>query len=184
MKKIFAMLAAVATFAFSANSANAQSKANEFELGTNVFNVGIGLNSDLGYLPPISASYERSMFDLNGEGLTLGLGAQTDFWGRSNSYDALGIKTSYNYFFAFVGARAAVHYTFTPKLDTYAGLNLGATITRTSTTVGDSTSSSSGTGFGWNSFIGARYYFTPNWAANLEAGYGLYYLKLGATYRF
>lgn len=169
MKKFFAMLAAVATFAFSANSANAQSKANEFELGTNVVNVGIGMSDTFGYLPPISASYERSMFDLNGQGLTLGLGAQTDFWGYSNG--------NYNLFFAFVGARAAVHYTFTPKLDTYAGLNLGATITRTS-------SSSSGTGFGWNSFIGTRYYFTPNWAANLEAGYGLYYLKLGATYRF
>lgn len=188
MKKLFLVAMAIIGLAFSTNSANAQSKANEFEVGTNVLNLSIPLvpTSSINLLP-VSFSYERSIVDLNGEGLTLGLGLHSSFNGsysaidESNAYNARSISKSFS---TFLGVKPTLHYTFTKRLDTYLGMIIGGEYLMSSQEVKDTKSETNKFAFGYNFVVGTRYYFSEHWAANLEMAYNTNYINLGVIYRF
>lgn len=136
--------------AFVAIVADAQ---NTFSRRDNILSVGIGF----GYGPTIDAKWEINVLDgiCQGKG-GIGVGAAlgTDF------DDVMMLAAQSNF-----------HYEFVDKLDTYAGLSLGADFF-------------GGDHFYFGAQIGTRYYFNPHWAGMIEFGYGLSFAKIGFTYKF
>lgn len=155
MKKLF--MGALCALAFVA-SAEAQ---ETFRKGDNVLNVGIGLQSSGAVsLPPLSASYERSVLDAIIENGSLGLGVQGEV--LVDKSDGLAL---------FAGPRMAFHYEFTEALDAYVGVQAGLWF------------ASSKLSFGTDAILGARYYLGEKWGVFGELGTGLSAFKLGATFR-
>lgn len=128
-------------------------------------------------MPAIAASYEMGLNE------NISVGGIVGYTGseESNSF----VKVEYSYI--LVGARGAYHYDLlhNEKIDTYGGIMLGYNIvssTVTSTFPGfGAAASSSYLAFG--GFIGGRYYFTPQLAAQAELGYGIGLLTIGVSYK-
>lgn len=125
-------------------------------------------------IPPITGVYEYgivgNLFE-SGNG-SIGVGAQGE-------YALYRYNREFHYSYAFIGGRAALHYEFLPKLDTYLGLSLGWAMSGNS-----SSTEGHGPGFGSQFFFGGRYYFSPTFALGAELGYGITLLNVGATFRF
>lgn len=166
MKKIYLLAVMVLSCVFSYAQAPMMTK------GDKAVNLGLGLGTFSSYsfqLPPIVGSFDYVVKDnLFDEKSSLSVGA----------YGQLGLGEHLTYL--VVGARGAVHYNFVDKLDTYAGLMLG--YSRASVKV-LGVSASTGA-FGWSTFIGARYFFTPSIGAFAELGYGTSALEAGVTFKF
>lgn len=175
---------------FVCMSAN-KSSAQEFKNGDNVIGVGFGLGSTYGYTygsssPALSAQYEHGQWTVGGPG-TISLGGFLAY--KSYSYDSYYYSQSWSY--TIIGIRSAYHYNgFNgSKFDPYGGLMLSYDIASNSYT-------SANHGFdylysgGYAStirltlFLGGRYYFSQNWAAYAELGFGNAILTLGAAYKF
>ena len=143
-----------------------------FGKGDKMINLGLGLGSSFGSLslPPISASFDYGVADnlINGDNGSISVGAQVGFAG--SKYANIGL----------FGARGAFHYQFAPKLDTYAGLMLGYNYVNWKT--GYDASFYSYDSFGYNVFIGARYFFTDKIGAFAELGYGISYTTMGPPF--
>lgn len=155
MKKFF--MGALCALALGV-SAEAQ---ETFRKGDNVLNLGIGVQSSGSVsLPPLSATYERSVLDGIIENGSLGLGLQ----GEVLIYKPGGLAL-------FAGPRVAFHYEFTDKLDTYVGVQAGLWF------------ADSSVGFHTDAILGARYYLGEKWGVFGEFGTGLSAFKLGATFR-
>ncbi|MDR2468518.1 MAG: porin family protein [Spirochaetaceae bacterium] len=133
-------------------------------------NVGIGYGSvtwgSMG-IPPITASID---FKLKNNPITIGaFGAFSTFGG--------GIFA--NYTNIGFGGRAAYHFNFAKKLDTYVGLSLGYVLQSTDVEWAEGVSF-----FLWGFNLGARYFFTKRLGAYLELGYsGLQVASVGLTFK-
>lgn len=186
MKKVLFVLAAIVSFAFAAQ---AQS---EFNKGQLVGNLGIGLGTYTSgnySFPPLSVSADYGIVDGLLEGkASIGLGGYLGYYGyKTVIWNDFGHRFSN----VTLAARGTFHYTFVPKLDTYAGLMLGYNIA-THSYYGNGTLSgelNSGTNVANSGvfpalFLGARYFFTPKFGAFAEVGYGISALELGITCRF
>ena len=185
MKKLF--LSIVACFLV----AGVSSAQTSFEKGDNVVSLGVAFGGNLytgysawkGYtrLPTFSLAYENCIIgNLFNDKSALGIGGSIDYSSsKYNSSYGYGWKQTY----VTVGARGALHYSFVDKLDTYAGLFMGYNIHSWKWTdgTGDIVGSS---GFSYNLFIGARYYFANSIGVFAEAGYGYYLLKAGVAFKF
>ncbi len=176
MKKVI-LLAIVAATSFSFLHAQ------QFRLGTNAVNLGIGFGTSLSGMgsgrPAISGSFERGLWEA-GPGV-ISLGAYVGNTGYT--YKSGGEKYSWNY--TIVGARGAYHYngfTSVPQLDPYGGAMIGYNIVSYSGS--DAYSGSYGSGVGFSLFVGSRWFFTDNIAAFAELGYGVSYLNLGVAFKF
>lgn len=176
MKKIiFTFAFALLTFA----SVNAQ----EFNVGTNAINLGVGFggNFSSGFYsspnasPVFSVSYERGVWEAGPGVISLGgyVGHRT-FKYSSNSDNKWSQTVA--------GVRGAYHYTGfdVENLDVYAGLMLGYYF------YADNFSSSYnyGSSLRPSGFIGGRWYFTDAIAGYVEAGFGITNISLGAAFRF
>jgi hypothetical protein len=128
-----------------------------FRKGTNVVNIGDGLGE---YFVPLEVSYERGIVD--------GLIQDTKGAIGVGGYGALYSNMSTPYL--VLGVRAAFHYQFVRKLDTYAGLMTGYDLSGSSLVAG--------------TFAGGRYYFHPNLAVYSELGYGVAFLSAGVAFNF
>ena len=175
-KKVFlAVLAIVGSISI----ANAQ---EVFHKGTTAINAGIGLGSYYNSLsiPPLSVSLDYGVADnlINGNNGSISVGG---FAGYAASSFSGWIADKVTVSYAVLGGRGAFHYQFAPKLDTYAGLMLGYNYVNWKT--GYDASFYSYDSFGYNVFIGARYFFTDKIGAFAELGYGISYTTLGATFR-
>ena len=73
-----------------------------------------------------------------------------------------------------VSARAAFHYQFVEKLDTYVGLGLG---------MWGTFDDKFGAGLGVSGYLGARYYFWDHIGLCTELGYGISYFSIGACFK-
>lgn len=181
MKKLLVMAAALVC-AFSVNA--------QINKGEVVATAGVGLGNIL------YSSYEKSLVPINLEaeyglveglfgvdGLSLGVGGSLSYTqGANNIYDTRIKSTA-----CIVGAKGNVHYDFfdLEKLDTYAAISLGWIIA--STKASDDSSRGDLPSHGGPYYavsVGARYWFTDAIGANLEAGYGLSFLKAGVTFKF
>jgi hypothetical protein len=155
--------------------------AQEFNVGTNVINAGIGLGGYYGgystssQSPVLSVSYERGVWDVPGPGV-VSLGG---YIGRKTfKYNTSLID--YNWSYNIIGVRGAYHYSGfeIENLDLYGGVMASYRIF--SGRGGNNFSSSPGA----TGFVGGRWYFSENFAAFAEGGYGVAVLTIGASFRF
>lgn len=174
---------------FAAFSLSAQN--TTFNKGDKVLNLGIGLGSIYytgsyytNRIPPISASFEVGVKDeLFDENSSLGIGGYVGYTGAK--YDNMGWGWSYSSI--IIGGRAALHYQFIDKLDTYTGLMLGYNVVSSKSFgsgFGGQIGNAVGSGIAYSWFLGGRYYFTDNLAGLLELGYGIAYLNVGIALKF
>ena len=172
-----------------------KSFAQEFKQGDNVIGVGFGLGSTYGYTygtssPALSAQYEHGQWTVGGPG-TISLGGFLAY--KSYSYDGATYFYTYSqkWSYTIIGIRSAYHYNgFNgSKFDPYGGLMLSYDIASNSYTSSNHTydylySGGYGSTFRFSLFLGGRYYFSQNWAAYAELGFGNAVLTLGAAYKF
>ncbi len=176
MKKTLTLLAA---FTFVVQLASAQ----EFEVGSNVINVGLGLGGYYGgydtstQSPVFSASYERGVWDVPGPGV-VSLGGYLGY--KKFTYDSNFNNADYSWSYTVIGARGAYHYTGfdIDNLDVYGGAMISMRIYN-----GDDFNDLNSRP-GATAFVGGRWYFTDSIAGFAEAGYGAAFLTLGASFRF
>lgn len=190
MKKF--LLACVALLGLAIASPKAEAQTPTFVKGDNTLSatIGLGTSFDFSGIPPIGIHYEHGLIDdlfNNGTNVTLGVGAETDFW----SYSTKSLFGNYSQYYGFLGVRGALHKSFVDNLDTYAGISIGLDYYKYS--FGNlldaqinslAINKQSNVGLGWSTFIGCKYYFTPNWAAGAELGWGITLLNIGVTYKF
>lgn len=185
MKKVVITLFA----AFMALSLSAQD--NLLTKGEKVVNVGIGLGSTLytgsGYtssIPPVSASFEIGVKDDVLDIGSIGVGGYLGYASSKWEYSYFGSTWGYKYTNIILGARGSFHYPLVEKLDTYTGLMLGFNIVsakETGTVDPLYNYSASTSGVIWSWYAGGRYYFTDNFAAMAEIGYGIAWLNIGVA---
>lgn len=188
MKKVLITL----FVAFMALQLSAQT--NLLTKGEKVLNLGIGLGTSLytgsgntSSVPPVSASFEVGVKDDVLDIGSIGIGGYIGYAAWKWEYAGWGDTWGWKYSDLIIGARGNFHYPFVEKLDTYAGLLVGAEIV-SSKEIGtidplynyDATSG----GLIYSIFLGGRYYFTDNFAAMAELGYGISYLNLGVALKF
>lgn len=170
----------------------------QFEEGTNVLGVGLGIGgsygiaysgSGLSETPAIALHFDHGMGDL-GPG-TWGLGGFFGYKSYKYSYDNVWFgghyNSSYRWNYTVIGARGTWHYNDwhgMDKLDTYGGLMLAYRIASYT----DETNYPSGivaashdsySGLTLTLLVGARYYFTERIGAYMELGYGVSVAQLG-----
>lgn len=193
MKKLFAMAVAV-VFALGANA--------QIPKGEMVVGAGVGLGNS------VYKAYDKALIPINFEaeygiveglfgvdGLSLGVGASLSYTQGKQEYTIPGIPgytetSTYGVKSAsyIVGAKGYFHYDFfdLEKLDTYAAITLGWNIASAKTygdyVEGMAVASAGGLYYGVS--VGARYWFTNAIGANLEAGVGLSFLKIGINFKF
>lgn len=163
-----------------------------YRQGDQVISLQLGLGTSLyesgatGTVPPLTAAFDYGYNEhISLGGLLSYTGSKYDV---SDAYGTISNKFSY----IIVAVRGAYHYDLlhNDKIDTYGGLMLGYDIASTSHTVtGLYTSYSyliptySVGGFSFGAFIGGRYFFSPQLAAQVELGYGIAYFNIGLAYK-
>jgi hypothetical protein len=184
VKKIVAVaFIALSCVSFSANAQDVFGKNDK------VVSLGVGLGSYYGSgykttFIPVSGSFEYGIVDglINGKA-AIGVGGYLGY--TANKWEYANSVYGWEYSHFLIGARGLFHYQFVNNLDTYAGLFLGYDIT-SSKSYGNhgGTGSADGSNFVFSPYIGARYYFTDNFAAFAELGYGISILELGVSLKF
>jgi hypothetical protein len=128
-------------------------------------------------MPAIAGSYETGLNE------NISVGGIVGFTGSSDDYGF----AKYDYTYILIGARGAYHYDLlhNDKIDTYGGIMLGYNIVSSSvkTSIPGFNASASGSYLAFGGFIGGRYYFTPQLAAQAELGYGIGLLTIGVSYK-
>ncbi len=182
MKKSFIIL-----FTLVVSLMTSELHAQAFEKGTTAINAGIGLGTALGGYgkarPAISVSADFGIWEVGGPGV-ISLGGYVGNTGYK--YTGAGYTSKWNYM--IIGARGAYHYNGfenLPELDLYGGAMLGYNSVNYSSDVDEgSYGKSYGSGIGLSGFAGARWFFTDQFGAYAELGYGVSVLNVGATYKF
>lgn len=185
MKKVVITLFA----AFMALSLSAQD--NLLTKGEKVLNLGIGLGSTLytgsGYtstIPPLSASFEVGVKDDVLDIGSIGVGGYLGYASSKWEYSYFGGTWGYKYTNFILGARGSFHYPLIERLDTYTGLMIGFNVVsakETGTIDPLYSYNASSSGLIWSWYAGGRYYFTDNFAAMAEIGYGIAWLNIGVA---
>lgn len=180
MKKVLLIFVLALSLPFVSN-------AQEFQKGTKVISLGLGLGSSVGrdltygsQIPTISANYEQGVWEVGGPGV-ISLGGYVGFKSYSYNYGS-GYKSKWNY--TIVGVRSAYHFNGldVENLDVYGGVMLGINFVNysdTNTVIGVSY----GNTVDFSLYAGGRYYFSDNFAGFAEIGYGVSYLTLGVSFR-
>lgn len=158
-----------------------------FKKGDNLVGAQIGIGKGLA----ISGTYEKgvvdNLFDGNG---SIGVGGYLGYLHDKDSYTYSGYEFGWKYDDIILGVRGNLHYQFIDRLDTYAGLMLGYEIVNAQSYGKESDggaitdASAEASGFAFTIHLGTRYYFTENFAAGLEIGYGVSYANVGIAYKF
>ena len=163
--------------------------AQSFSKSDNVvgFTVGVGgyysgsgiLYKDISRTPTLALYYEHCIVDnLWDEKSSIGIGGMLAFASAK-------AKNAWKSTTTVVGFRGALHYSFVPQLDVYAGMTLGYDIVswkwddKNIKIDGDSSSNFFAAGF-----IGARYYFNDNLAVFSEVGYNIALFNIGLCLKF
>ncbi len=166
-----------------------------FEKETNVVQATIGFPQLLGFgpaykttLPAVGLVYDRGIIDGMIDGnASIGIGGLFGIAGSETRYSQFGGDYGYKYTYLVFGARGTFHYQFLDDLDTYAGVLLGGYAVASSyygaaNPPGFDAADSGGPIAG--GFVGARYFFTDNFAAVAEVGYGVAVLNVGIAATF
>ena len=162
------------------------------DLGDRVISLGFGIGNTLyiggtGYsnlVPPLSLSYEQAVAeDIFRKGV-IGLIGSMGYTSYRFRYTVDPYDFGWDYHNIILGAGSLFHYPLLERLDTYIGAMLGYNIT-TITEYGDTGNNiaDSAGGFLIAAFLGGRYYFTDQFAAFAQLGYGVAYLTFGVSIR-
>lgn len=184
MKKIIFTALAIATLSFVSDTISAQS----FAKGDNVIGFGFGIGGNYGLTtssqsPAIGIMYEKGMSWEAGPGV-IGLGGYLGYKSFKYKYDVFNTFYQTKWSYTILGIRSAYHYEFTDHLDTYAGLMLAYNVVSVSDTYPGGYAGASASGIDLSLYLGARYYFSNQWAGFAELGYGIATLHLGVAYKF
>ena len=128
-------------------------------------------------LPAIAGAYEMGY----NENISFG-----GLAGISGSEDDFGFYGKFKYTYILIGARGLYHYDLLHKdnIDTYGGAMLGYNIVSSSYTGSyASLYAASSSYLTYGGFVGGRYYFSPNLAAQAELGFGIGLLTVGISYK-
>jgi hypothetical protein len=131
-------------------------------------------------MPAIAASYEM------GYNENFSIGGLAGITG--SEFPILG-AWKWKYTYILIGARGAYHYDLLHKdnIDTYGGAMLGYNIVSFSeegAPVGGINFFTAGASYlSYGGFVGGRYYFSPNLAAQAELGFGIGLLTIGISYK-
>ena len=176
MKKMNLALAFVATMALMVTSADAQTQSVK---GINYVNAGIGIGTfgfnGTGGLP-VTIGYDRGITDQISVGAYLGM-VRTKY-----AYD-------YKYKYTIFGVRGSYHFNElleieNPKIDLYGGVAINYRNYTLKYDVEGVHQKYSGSTVGVGIHAGGRYFFTEQFGAYAELGYGISPLQLGAVLKF
>lgn len=155
-----------------------------------VAQVGIGVGGLGGFygtssLPVISVGLDFGMHEF------ISIGGVAGYSSSKIEYPVLLQNQQYRYKYTYftLGARGSYHFLQIPneKFDVYAGAGLGYNIVSASydgpATLQGFAVASSGSYLFFGVHAGGRYYFSPNFAAYAELGYGLGILNVGIALR-
>lgn len=167
-----------------------------FEQGSQVINLGFGLGNTSyfgsyysGFLPSLSGSYEYGIVEIPmGSDLTgvISAGGYVG-WCASKYGDIYGWGGDDYYLTTdiIIAARGNYHFIFHERLDTYAGIWVGVDVV-SNKWKGDGDDPDvdfSNTGPAGGAYVGARWYFTDNFAAYSEIGYLISVFNAGVALR-
>ncbi len=200
MKKAITVLFA----AIAINTASAQDSA-PFQKGTNVVSAGLGLGGSFGIsnygsqTPGISVQYERGIWEVGGPGI-ISLGAYIGMKSYKYEYSQAGYYPLYipytiseKWNWTIIGVRGAYHYNGLESdvWDLYGGIMISEYILSYKYTNNDPNDNYhlNLNGYYGNilratAFVGGRYFFSKNFAAYGELGYGVSNLSLGVSLKF
>jgi hypothetical protein len=167
-----------------------------FEKGSQAINAGLGFGNTAywgsyysGFFPSISASYEYGIVEIPMGSTLTGVVSAGGYMGWSTShYDYDWDDIYYRYTNFIIAARGNYHFIFHDKIDTYAGVWFGVDIV-TGNWHGDGSYPDdddwdmADTGPTGGAYVGARYYWSDNWAAYAELGYLISIFNVGVTYK-
>lgn len=197
MKKLALSVIAILSISLASN-------AQAFEKGGKYISLGLGGSNfwhissngyfgsygNFGYTPitgQLSVQGEFGVHKYVGVGFTTGIGGRAAGtgiyrygWGSGYSSEfniPIGVIANFH-FYQLIADKVSkdIH---TDKLDVYAGLNLGSGVAMFPGTDPLQVSAL----FFVGPQVGARYFFTPNMAANLEVGYGKTWVNGGLTFK-
>lgn len=169
MKKLLFFVVAV-SFAFAMNAQTAV-----FDKGSVMFNAGIGIPSNYGFIPSVNFSGEVGVIPTGDIGV-VSFGGMAEF--QFARYDLLWTDDE-NFVRFYVGPRAAWHFLGlnSDVFDVYAGAGFGVTLNGKSDTFGSSVDIDP------DVFAGGRWMFSGNMGLFAEVGYtGLSFAKFGITF--
>lgn len=156
-----------------------------YKKGDKVLSGGIGLGGVVGLygdatLPPISVGYEM------GYNENISFGGLAGIAGSEAKYTWFTGSYGWEYTYIILAARGAYHFDVfkSSKIDSYVGLTIGynlVSVKETGTIPGGISASSSY--FLYGGHLGMRYYFSPNFGAQLELGYGIGTINVGIAYK-
>jgi len=165
-----------------------------FEKGSQAINLGLGVGNTAyfgsyysGLLPSFSASYEYGIVEVPmGSDLT-GVVSVGGYLGWATSkYDYGWDDIYYLYNSIYIAARGNYHFIFHDKLDTYAGIWVGVKIV-SGKWHGDGNYpddwDEDSTGPAGGAYVGARWYFTDNFAVYSEIGYLISVFNAGVAFK-
>jgi hypothetical protein len=182
-KKNFALIIAVSALLLT--SVNFNLDAQKFEKGNIDANLMFGGITfwNAGYsmrLPLITISGDYGLKDDWGPGV-FGVGAYFGIASFKSDFAGGYWKRTE----ILIAPRATYHYQFIKKLDTYGGVSVGLRIQNEKLSGYNNglTAANSVSGMG-SIFVGAKYYFTNNFAAVGEIGFGTALLNIGVSWKF
>ena len=176
MKKITFLLIFVTIFFLNTNSLKAQS----YEKGSMVLNLGVGLGGNLDVGVGVAGSFEIGFWPTGDFGV-IGLGVVSGYVISTQTFNLY--DEEYSEF--SIGPRGTYHFTIIPveNLDVYAAADLLFVAQRTSynnNTFDPLNSSTVVAG----AVAGARYYFSDFFAVYAEVGYSVMFLSGGVAFKF
>ena len=196
MKKSFTLVIALLSCLFL----KAQDNTAPFQNGTNVVSAGIGFGSTyFGYAygsssPAISLQYERGVYTIDEIPAVISIGGYlgVQSFKYTYHYNSSGYYYKEQWSYKIIGLRGAFHYNGLnqDKIDVYAGLMLGYYINsyKFETNYYGNTAyngtNNYANSFGLAGYVGGRYFFTPNFGAFAELGYGISYVTIGVDGKF
>ncbi len=150
-------------------------QAQTFEEGDLNISAGIGLGSWYGSSIPVSASVEYGINENISAGGYIGYLSYNPSWSGND----------FRVNITLIGPRASYHFTDwdTGNWDLYAGAFAGVAIVSYSNGYRDTWGYTGPGSFRISGYAGGRYNFSDNMAAFSELGYGIEYLRVGATFK-
>jgi len=156
---------------------------SEFRQSDKLISGGLGLGMYGLYgsstLPPLFVMFEAGVAPkISAGGIVAYSGSSEDF-----------LYGKWKYSYLVIAGRGSYHFLENVKqFDAYAGIGLGYDVVSSSATYKDPNVHPIGYSAGasyvfFDIHVGGRYYFSPKWAAMAEVGYGVGFLRIGATYK-
>jgi len=192
-RKLLANLLILLAVSNSFAQKNSEANSPVFGYESNVINAGIGLGdvyfasvSNSGIPVSFHVSYERGVTQKLGIGF-IGLGGDFSF---ASAKEVIG-NTTYTNSGLLFAARASYHFSLNgeigQKFDPYAGILAGFVIASHSSRGpgGDLNEYEHSGGPAAGAFVGAHYYFVPNFGVFAELGYNITSVfNTGLTFKF